>query len=103
MKKNKRKKSGDYKKYLLESLQDTDEMVAYINAALGENDDQEALLLALKHVADAQNKKQLAERAGLNRVTLYRILSKDGNPSLENLEAILGAMNLKLKVEKKVA
>jgi DNA-binding phage protein len=29
--------------------------------------------------------------------------SKEGNPSLDNLEAILNAMNLKLKVEKRAA
>lgn len=103
MKNNKKSKSGDYKDYLLKSLKDKDEVVAYINAALDERDTPESLLLALKHVAEAYNMKELAEKSRLNRVTLYRILSKDGNPNLESLEAILNAMNLKLRVEKRAA
>jgi len=103
MKKGKRKTSGDYREYLLESLEDPEEMAAYINAALEEDGDPEALLVALRHVVEAQNVSSLAKKAGLNRVTLYRILSEDGNPRLNSLAALLEAMGLKLKVEQKLA
>ena len=41
----------------------------------------------------------LAERTGLSRETLYRTLSKNGNPRLDTLTAILGALGLRLSVE----
>ena len=103
MAKAKQKRSRDYKEYLLNSLKDPKEMAAYINAAIEEEDDPEALLFALKHVVEAQNISTLALKAGLNRVTLYRILAEGGNPRLASLAALLKAMGLKIKVEQKLA
>lgn len=103
MARTKRPKSGDYNKYLLESLQDPEEMAEYINAAIEEEEDPEALLIALRHVVEAQNISKLAVKAGLNRVTLYRILAEGGNPRLVSLAALLAAMGLRLKVEQKLA
>jgi len=103
MAKAKQKRSRDYKEYLLTSLKDPKEMAAYINAAIEEEDDPEALLFALKHVVEAQNISTLALKAGLNRVTLYRILAEGGNPRLASLAALLKAMGLKIKVEQKMA
>ena len=45
----------------------------------------------------------LALKAGLNRVSLYRILAEGGNPRLASLASLLKAMGLKLKVEQKMA
>ncbi|MFZ5557170.1 MAG: DNA-binding protein [Pseudomonadota bacterium] len=42
---------------------------------------------------------KLAEKVGLNRETLYRTLSEQGNPELRSLEAILHAMGLRLSVD----
>ena len=96
-------KSSNYDKYLIESVKDPEEAAAYINAAIEEEDDPAALLIALRPVVEAQNISKLAMKAGLNRVTLYRILAKDGNPRLVSLAALLAAMGLKLKVEQKMA
>jgi probable addiction module antidote protein len=38
-----------------------------------------------------------ARLAGLNRESLYRQLSRRGNPSLTSLNAVLGALGLKLR------
>ena len=43
----------------------------------------------------------VAQAAGLNPTQLYRTLSRDGNPSLATLTAILDAMGLRLAVEPK--
>ncbi|HPQ82000.1 MAG TPA: putative addiction module antidote protein [bacterium] len=104
MAKRKVAKSGDYRKYLLGSLKDPEEAAAYINAALDERDDPEALLVALRNVIEAHDgMTSLAFKSGLNRVSLYRMLSQNGNPRLESLSAVLQAMGLRLKVEQKVA
>jgi probable addiction module antidote protein len=38
----------------------------------------------------------VAKKTGINRVTLYRMLGKGGNPSLNNLTSLLRALSLNL-------
>ena len=71
---------------------------AYLEAALetGEPGD---LMHALRDIAEARGGvAQLAVDTGLNRETLYRTLSKQGNPQLSSLIAILKAAGLRLAV-----
>ena len=93
-------KSKNYQDSLLESLADTNEAAAYLNAAL-EDGDNEVFLLALRNVADARlgGMSKLAEAAELNRESLYRMLSENGNPELNSLSRVLQALGLKLSVE----
>jgi probable addiction module antidote protein len=92
--------SVSYEKGLKDDLQDPEEAVAYLNAAL-EDGDQEVFLLALRDVADARGLSQVARQASLNRENLYRILSQRGNPRLASLRALLDSLGLKLAVEVK--
>jgi len=93
-------KSKNYQDSLLESLADAGETAAYLNAALEEGDN-EVFLLALRNVADARlgGMSKLAEATGLNRESLYRMLSENGNPELRSLSRLLQALGLKLAVE----
>ena len=69
-----------------------------MNAAL-EEDDPELFLLALRNVAEAQGGiAQLADKAKLNRESLYRMLSDRGNPELRSLDALLHALGFRLAV-----
>ncbi len=69
-----------------------------------EDGEQGELLIALRQMAKAFGGVQtLAEKANLNATQLYRTLSKDGNPALSSLTAILKAMGLRLAVEKERA
>ena len=43
----------------------------------------------LKSHLEVANKEQLAEKAGIPRRTLYRMLSPEGNPTLDNLGKII--------------
>ena len=71
---------------------------AYIEAVLDEGDPK-GLMQALRNVAEAQGGiAVVAERAGLSRESLYRTLSKSGNPQLASLTKILGATGLRLSV-----
>jgi len=79
-------------------LSDPEEAVAYLNAALEEND-QEIFLLALRDVAEARGFSQLAKDTQLNRENLYRMLSNKGNPQLASLNALLRSLGLRLAVE----
>ncbi len=61
--------------------------------------DMELFTMALRDVADARGgMAYLSEVTHLNRETLYRTLSKDGNPRLDTLYKILGAMGLRIGV-----
>lgn len=75
----------------------------YLAAALDESDQpsgREALLAALRHIAEAQGMAAVAERAGLPRESLYRALSSTGNPTIKTLLAVVGAAGLKLAVHR---
>src|SRR6266481_3506399 len=88
-----------YRERLLESLRNPDEAVHYLNACL-EDEDPRVFLMALRDVAGAQGGiRALARNTHLNRESLYRTLSKSGNPSLDSLAAVLRALGLRLSVQ----
>jgi probable addiction module antidote protein len=91
-------KSVSYQEGLLKSLKDPEDAAAYINAALEEGDEK-LLLVALRNVAEAHGMTAVARKARVNRENLYRMLSKKGNPRLQNIEAVLEACGLKLAVQ----
>jgi probable addiction module antidote protein len=91
-------KQTDYQKDLIEALKDPEEAAAYLNAAIEEGD-KETFLLALRNVADANGgMKTVAEKAHLNRESLYRTLSRRGNPEIRTLFNLLHGVGLRLSV-----
>jgi probable addiction module antidote protein len=92
------KLTKSYRDSLLESLQDPEEAAAYLDAAL-EDEDSRIFLLALRDVAEARGISSVAAEADLNRESLYRMLSEEGNPRLSSLDALLRALGLRLAVE----
>ena len=91
-----------YHEELIKSLKDPAEAEAYLNVALDEYDqdgDYEAFMIALKNLADATGGiNELANKTHLNRQNLYRVLSKNGNPRLDTLSAIIHGLGFKLAV-----
>jgi probable addiction module antidote protein len=41
---------------------------------------------------------QVAKQAGIQRETLYRAFSEQGNPTFETLSSVLGALGMKLSI-----
>ncbi len=73
------KRTESYQVALLEALKDSEEAAAYLNAALEEGEDAEALFLrALRNVAEARGITKIAAAAALNRESVYRALSAKG-------------------------
>jgi probable addiction module antidote protein len=92
-------KTESYRESLLESLRNPEEAAQYLNACL-EDEDARVFLLALRDVADARGGiRALSRGAHLNRESLYRMLSRSGNPSLDSLSAVLNACGLRLAVQ----
>ena len=84
-------KSSDY-------LETAEDVMTYLDAAL-EDDDPKFLLLALRDILDSQGgMTMMASRTGLNRESLYRTLSEEGNPKLSTLFEIIKSLGLHLSV-----
>ena len=73
--------------------------VEYVKAALEDEDEPRVLLIALRHLAQAQGVAKVAKAAGIERESLYRALSERGNPRLSTLFAVTKAVGLRLTVE----
>ena len=91
-------KSRTYDETLKETLNDPEEAAAYLNAALEEGDPA-VFLLALKDVANIHGGvARVAQAAKLNRENLYRMLSGNGNPTVNSLNALLHTLGLRLAI-----
>jgi probable addiction module antidote protein len=56
-------------------------------------------MVALRQIAQAQGGiAQVARKAKLTREATYKMLSKEGNPELRSLKALLAATGLRLAV-----
>lgn len=93
------KKITTYQEDLIEALKDPREAAAYLNVAMEEGN-RELFLLALRNVAEARGgMTALSRKSKLNRESLYRMLSKNGNPEIRSILTLLHAMGMKLSVE----
>jgi probable addiction module antidote protein len=95
-------RSVPYDDYLIGSLKNQRRAKAYLNAAL-EDGDTRVFLLALRNVAKARGFSTLATKSTLNRESLYKMLSKRGNPSLRSLGSLLDSLGFRLAVSSKDA
>jgi probable addiction module antidote protein len=88
----------DFEKYD-ELLRDPKNAAVYLAEFL-ESGDMELFQEALRHVAKAQEGgiKAVAEQANLGRESLYKSLSKKGNPHMATVNKTLAALGLKLTV-----
>ncbi len=78
-------------------LVDPEQAAHYLTACYDEGPD--VFLQALRDVVAVQaGMSQTARRAGLNRESLYRQLSRRGNPTLGTLSAVLAALGLRLRI-----
>jgi probable addiction module antidote protein len=97
------KLTGNYEEWLINSLRNKEEAVAYLQVAIEEyqkDNDTKALLLALRHVTQAQGGISLLSRkTHLNRESLYKTLSSRGNPRLQTLGALLKALGFQLAIK----
>jgi probable addiction module antidote protein len=96
----KRKPSTSHDEAIVRRLRDDPKFaVAYLKATLEDEDDPAVLLIALRHLAQAQGIAKVARAAGIERESLYRALSVHGNPRLSTLVAVTKAIGLKLTVK----
>ena len=96
----KRKASISHDEAMVRRLRKNPDFAAeYLKAALEGADEPCVLLIALRHLAQAQGIAKIAKVAGVERESLYRALSAKGNPRLSTLFAVAKAVGLKVTVE----
>ncbi|WP_295527551.1 addiction module antidote protein [Novosphingobium sp. Chol11] len=83
-------------------LETEEDILFYLEAAM-EGNDPKHIASALGDVARSKGMSEIARKSGLGRQTLYSALSENGNPTLETLIAVLGALGLELTIQKRAA
>lgn len=78
-----------------EHLESKEDMVAYLEAALEEND-ASLVAAALGDIARAKGMTQVARETGLGRESLYKALSPDGNPEFATVLKVVRALGFRL-------
>jgi probable addiction module antidote protein len=92
------RRSRPFTETLREVLSDPEDAAAFLSVALEEGDPG-VFLLALKDVARIHGGiGKIARRAKLNRESLYRMLSKNGNPTVNSLNALLRTLGFRLSI-----
>jgi len=81
---------------LRSELQDREIAIGYINALLSEEDEQ-GVLLALRDIADAMTMGAVAKIAGVNRESLYKMLSGRRDPRFGTVLRVLKGLGIKLR------
>lgn len=77
------------------------EAIGYLNAAL-EDGNKEVFLLALRNVLEAYGgMTKISRSSKLHRVSLYKMLSKNGNPGIDSLIAVLNAIGVQFRIAEK--
>lgn len=95
------RKMIDYREELINSLEDPKEAIAYLNAAL-HDDDPRLILIAIRNVYEAQGGDMTSlekEAKSINENNLYHVLSTRGAPKLASIKSVLENMGLELQIK----
>lgn len=89
----------DFDSYLKEWLKDPENAAAFLNTVLVD-ENRDCFLPALRNVVKAWgNLSLLADLSDISKTTMYRALSRRGNPDFRQIAAMLDTMGLRLTVE----
>ncbi len=98
-----RRMSRRWDDFMGEELADPARAQAYLEVAIEEfreGGNVEEFLDALGQLAKARGgMSQIARRTGLNRESLYRTLSRHGNPQFRTVLGVIAALGMRVKIE----
>lgn len=78
-------------------LETREEINEYLNDAF-QDEDSRLFIVALGYLAKKQGMTKVAKKAGLNRESLYKALSENGNPKFTTISKVSKALGCKLAV-----
>jgi probable addiction module antidote protein len=91
-----------YKWDMAENINSKDDVYAYLQGALEENDT-ETLFDVIGAIARSKGMMIIAKELGLSRESLYKSLSPDGNPSFSTILRVLDLLGYKMQIIQKSA
>jgi probable addiction module antidote protein len=89
--------AAGFRQQLYEKLRDPAYAATYLREAF-ENDDETEFMVALADVVRAQGLSVVAERAGLHRVSVSKLLRPDRRPAFTSVHRLLEACGVDLTV-----
>jgi probable addiction module antidote protein len=78
-------------------LETKEEINEYLNNA-SMDDDPRTFLIALGYLAKKQGMTEVAQKAGLNRESLYKALAGESNPKFSTVSRVIKALGCRLAV-----
>ena len=95
------KRITSYQEDLIEALKDPREAAVYLNTAIEDGDKDVLSSRNAECGAGSRRDVQDRKKARINRESLYRMLSRKGNPELKSVFNLLHVVGLKMSVERK--
>ena len=89
-----------FNQYLMEELRNPRLACRFISDAISQGDP-DYLKTALGDIIKAYGVGNIAKDTGISRQSIYKMFSKNGNPTHKNLMAILDCLGLELSVKSK--
>lgn len=93
------KRTRDHHAWLIKELRNPVTASDYLNEALG--DSPQMFLKAIRNIGEAFRLSVVARESGFRRETLYRSLSRYGNPRFKTLNAVLDVLGLGIEIKPK--
>lgn len=91
----KKKKIKTTKWDVADYLKTDEDMADYLEAAM-EDGNPAVIATAIGNIARAKGMTEVARKAGIGRVSLYKALSPDGNPEFATILKVVKALGLRL-------
>jgi len=86
---------------LADEIETREDVAGILEAAFEENDP-EFLFKIIGDIARSKGMAQIAKDLNLNRESLYRSLSQEGNPSFVTIVKVLDILGFQLSVKQKI-
>jgi len=80
---------------VVDYLTTNEDMAEYLEAAM-EDGHPAVIATAIGNIARAKGMTEVARKAGIGRVSLYKALSPDGNPEFATILKVVKALGLRL-------
>ena len=88
--------------HLADHINTKEDVIGILEAAIEENDI-EFLFKVIGDIARSKGMAQIAKELKLNRESLYKSLSQDGNPSFSTVAKVLDNLGFQLSIKQKVS
>jgi probable addiction module antidote protein len=86
---------------MADNINTREDVIAYLEAALEENNT-ETLFDVIGAIARSKGMASIAKDLNVNRQSLYKSLSPEGNPSFSTVAKVLDNLGFQLSVKQKV-